>query len=100
MLQGVAAIRENNFNMISQMFKILEEEEASDNQMRAQFQQKWARLPSSALTVNFRQQLHDFQQKAQIALDTDKRTEEKFAVHGDSLKLLNKTKNELASLIP
>jgi hypothetical protein len=49
------------------MFKILEEEEGSDNQMRAQFSQRWARLPSSALTVNFRQQLHDFQQKAQIA---------------------------------
>jgi len=31
MLSGLAAIRENNFNMIGQMFKILEEEEGSDN---------------------------------------------------------------------
>jgi len=26
--------------------------------------------------------------------------EDKFAVHGDSLKLLNKTKNELSGMIP
>lgn len=31
MLQGLAAIRENNFNMITHMQKIIDEEEASDN---------------------------------------------------------------------
>ena len=33
-------------------------------------------------------------------MQTDKTTEDKFAVHGESLKLLNKTKNELSALIP
>lgn len=33
-------------------------------------------------------------------MSTDKTTEDKFAVHGESLKLLNKTKNELSALIP
>jgi ABC-type lipoprotein export system ATPase subunit len=50
MIQGLAAIRDNNFNMIQQMYKLLEDEEASDNQMRAQFQARWARLPSASLT--------------------------------------------------
>lgn len=68
--------------------------------MRGQFQGKWARLPSSALNINSKQQLQDYLQKARIAQDTDRQTEERFAVHGESLKLLNKTKNELSQMIP
>jgi hypothetical protein len=44
--------------------------------------------------------LKDFQTKGNVAIETDKRVEEKFTVHGESLKLLNKTRNELSALIP
>ncbi len=57
-------------------------------------------MPSGSLNAQFKTQLQDFFSKAQIAQQTDKQVEDKFSVHGDSLKLLNKTKNELSALIP
>jgi hypothetical protein len=82
------------------MFKLIEEEEAADNQLRQTYQQKWNRLPSNALNINFKNQLSDLQAKALMASETDTKVESKFAVQGDSLKLLSKTKNELSALIP
>jgi hypothetical protein len=35
--------------MINQMQKLLEEEEGIDATMRAKYQQKWSRMPSSSL---------------------------------------------------
>lgn len=100
MITGINAIRDNNVNMIESMAKILDEEEGSDNQMRAQFQQRWSRMPSQGLTQNFRHQLQDFKTKAQIAGQADKKLEEKFAQQGEALKLLGRSKQELSSMIP
>ena len=35
-----------------------------------------------------------------MAMNTDRQVEEKFAAHGEPLKLLNKTKAELSGMIP
>ena len=35
-----------------------------------------------------------------MAMNTDKQVEDKFAAHSEPLKLLNKTKTELSSMIP
>lgn len=55
MIQGIAGIRDNNFQMIKQMNQQLEEEETTDNGMRATYGQRWSRLPSSSLTAHFKQ---------------------------------------------
>lgn len=82
------------------MLKALEEEEAIDAQMRQQYQQKWSRLPSNALNQQFKHMITDFQQKTSMAAEQDVKIESKFASHGDQLKLLNKSKQELAAMIP
>ena len=53
-------MRNNNFEMIQQMFKVLEDEESQDNQLRATYREKWSRMPSNALNMNFKQQLGEF----------------------------------------
>jgi len=50
--------------MINQMQKLLEEEEGIDGAMRAKYQQKWARMPSSSLNQQYKMQLNDYQSKA------------------------------------
>ena len=57
---------------------VLEEEEKSDNQMRAQFGNRWNRLPSSSLNQQFKFVISDFAQKKLVAAETDKKIEEKF----------------------
>ena len=49
------------------MQKLLEDEENQDNQLRGQYREKWSRMPSASLNVQFKTQLQDFQSKAQIA---------------------------------
>jgi|LauGreDrversion4_2_1035121.scaffolds.fasta_scaffold94539_2 hypothetical protein len=60
MIQGLAAVRDASLGQIPVMLKTLDEEEAADNQMRQQYGQKWARMPSNAVNVAFRQQIKDF----------------------------------------
>jgi hypothetical protein len=86
--------------MIADMNKLLEDEEQGDNQLRQTHGSKWSRMPSNALNVNLKNQLFEYKLKLEAAAATDKKVEEKFAQHGDSLKLLNKTRNELAAMIP
>lgn len=93
-------MRDASLSQIPVMSKVLDDEEAADNQMRQQYGQRWSRMPSNSINLGFRQQLKDYQSKGQVASETDKRVEEKFNVHGESLKLLNKTRAELSSLIP
>ena len=100
MITGIASVRQNNFDMINQMNKLLEEEESVDTAMRAKYQQKWARMPSASLNQQFKAQLGDYQSKAQMGMSADKQIEEKFAANSDKLKVLNKTKAELSSMIP
>lgn len=57
-------------------------------------------MPSSSLNAQFKMQLSDYQSKAQMAMQTDKQVEDKFAAHSEPLKLLNKTKSELSAMIP
>lgn len=60
------------------MSKGLEEEEASDSQMRATHQQKWNRLPSNALNLQFKNALNDFRSKASMAAEQDLKVETKW----------------------
>ena len=60
------------------MFKALEEEEASDSQMRTTHQQKWNRLPSNALNMQFKNALNDFRNKASMAAEQDLKVETKW----------------------
>lgn len=54
MIQGIGAVRNNNFEMINQMQKLLEDEENQDTQLRSQFREKWSRMPSASLNVQFK----------------------------------------------
>ena len=100
MIQGVGAMRANNQGVMQQMMQTLEEEERLDSQMRQQYQQKWNRLPSSALNGQFKHAISDLTAKALVAAETDGKLEQKFQEQGPSLQLLQKTKNELSAMIP
>lgn len=82
------------------MLKALEEEESTDNQMRSQYNQKWNRLPSNALNLQFKNSLNDFRNKASMAAEQDLKVETKWNSQKDQLQILTKTKADLAGMIP
>ena len=71
MLKGIDSLRDNNLNLISQMQKILDEEEAGDTALRTQHSSKWNRMPSSSLNATFKQTLTEYEKKVQQAATTD-----------------------------
>lgn len=55
MMEGIRAIRDNNSYILSEMTKLLDQEEKSDKDMRAQYgDQKWTRKDSASLNGAFR----------------------------------------------
>lgn len=62
-MQGVDALRSNNLSIITQMQASLEEEEASDTQLRTTYGTKWNRMPSSSLNMQFKQTLQEYATK-------------------------------------
>lgn len=71
-----------------------------DNMARQQFGPAWTRHNSEALTQQFKHQIQDLTAKAMQAAETDMTLEQKFAIKGASLDLLNKTRNDLTAMIP
>ena len=71
MMQGVDALKNNNLSIITQMQSSLDEEEASDSQLRNTYGSKWNRMPSSSLNIQFRQTLQEYAAKVQQAATTD-----------------------------
>jgi len=100
MLQGLESLKQNNLSMLEQMEKQINEEEASDTQLRTQFGTKWNRLPSSSLNGQFKHTIQDYKSKLEMAKSTDQQIEQKFKDNQENFQLLSKTKNELAQMIP
>lgn len=85
MMSGIESLKQNNFNLITQMQKSLDEEEESDNALRTQYGNKWNRMPSSALNQTFRQQLIEYGNKLQQASNTDEQINNKFSQNQEAL---------------
>ncbi len=100
MIQGVDALRSNNLSIITQMQSSLDEEEASDSQLRNTYGSKWNRMPSNSLNMQFRQTLGEYQAKVQQAASTDEQITLKFQSNTDALQLLSKCKSDLCNMIP
>ncbi|XP_052872127.1 programmed cell death 6-interacting protein [Anopheles cruzii] len=89
-----------NKEILDEAFRILDEERDSDNQLRAQFKDRWTRTPSEKLTATFRANGDKYRTIINNATAADKVIREKFATHRHGLELLSMTADQLAKEIP
>ena len=68
--------------------------------MRQQHGQKWNRLPSNSLNIQFRQSIQDYENKLNQADATDANITTKLNQNKESYRLISKTKQELSQMIP
>uniref|UniRef100_A0A182JEU6 Uncharacterized protein n=1 Tax=Anopheles atroparvus TaxID=41427 RepID=A0A182JEU6_ANOAO len=89
-----------NKEILDEAFRMLDEERDSDNQLRAQFKDRWTRTPSDKLAGTFRANGDKYRTIINNATAADKLIREKFATHRHGLELLSMTADQLAKEIP
>lgn len=89
-----------NKEILDEAFRMLDEERDSDNQLRAQFKDRWTRTSSDKLSGTFRGNGDKYRIIINNATAADKVIREKFATHRRGLELLSMTADQLAKEIP
>ena len=70
---------------------MLNEEESSDKQLRAQFGERWSRTQSEQLTVAIRAEASKYRTIINNAISADSIVRERFNKHKDCIELLSKS---------
>lgn len=92
---------QRNKEILDENERALNSEEESDNNLRAQFKERWTRTPSSKLNQNWREHIAKYKSILQNAIEADNKVKQKFAAHKDKIELLSSASpSALAAAIP
>lgn len=91
---------QRNTEILDETERMLREEKESDDQLRAQFKERWTRTPSEKLTDMFRSSLSKYREIINNAVSADKVVREKFATNSHGMELLSREPSDLHSAIP
>ncbi|XP_064446427.1 programmed cell death 6-interacting protein isoform X3 [Mirounga angustirostris] len=83
-----------------QSLRLLDEEEATDNDLRAKFKERWQRTPSNELYKPLRAEGTNFRAVLDKAVQADGQVKERYQSHRDTIALLCKPEPELNAAIP
>jgi len=89
-----------NDEILNETERILKEEKSTDDNLRAQFKEKWTRLASEKLTTPLSQEIGKYRSILQNALSADNLVKSKFENNKHGIDLLSKPENELKEAIP
>ncbi|XP_076157526.1 programmed cell death 6-interacting protein isoform X2 [Alosa pseudoharengus] len=89
-----------NREILDESLKMLNDEEATDNELRAKFNQRWNRTPSGDLYKPLRTEGANFSSVLDKAVSADQVVRERFNTHCEMIALLCRPENELNAAIP
>ena len=89
--QMIRLFAENCSLHLLQAEKMLNEEEASDRQLREQFKERWTRTPSEQLTTPIREEAGKYRTIINNAISADGVVKERYGKHKQCIELLSKS---------
>ncbi|XP_053469013.1 programmed cell death 6-interacting protein isoform X1 [Ictalurus furcatus] len=100
LIKDLPELLQRNREILDESLKILNDEEATDNELRAKFNQRWNRTPSGDLYKPLRAEGGNFRNILDKAVQADQVVKERYNTHCEMIALLCKPENELCSAIP
>ncbi|XP_066530774.1 programmed cell death 6-interacting protein isoform X1 [Hoplias malabaricus] len=100
LIKELPELLQRNREILDESLKMLDDEEATDNDLRAKFSQRWNRTPSGDLYKPLRAEGVSFRNVLDKAVQADQVVRERYNSHCEMIALLCKPENELCSAIP
>ncbi|XP_012883941.1 PREDICTED: programmed cell death 6-interacting protein isoform X1 [Dipodomys ordii] len=100
LIKELPELLQRNREILDVSLKLLDEEEATDNDLRAKFKDRWQRTPSNDLYKPLRAEGTNFRTVLDKAVQADGQVKERYQSHRDTIALLCKPEPELNAAIP
>uniref|UniRef100_F7BW97 Programmed cell death 6-interacting protein n=1 Tax=Monodelphis domestica TaxID=13616 RepID=F7BW97_MONDO len=100
LIQELPELLQRNREILDESLRLLTEEEATDNELKAKFKERWQRTPSNELYKPLRAEGANFQGVLDKAIQADGQVRERYHSHRDTIALLCKPEPELNAAIP
>ncbi|XP_071760694.2 programmed cell death 6-interacting protein isoform X1 [Centroberyx gerrardi] len=100
LIRDLPELLTRNREILDESLKMLDDEETTDSELRAKFNQRWNRTPSGDLYKPLRAEGANFRSVLDKAVQADQVVRERYNMHGDMIALLCKPENELIAAIP
>ncbi|XP_072532317.1 programmed cell death 6-interacting protein isoform X1 [Salminus brasiliensis] len=100
LIKDLPELLQRNREILDESLKMLDDEETTDNELRAKFSQRWNRTPSGDLYKPLRAEGANFRSVLDKAVQADQVVRERYNSHCEMIALLCKPENELCAAIP
>uniref|UniRef100_A0A3B4EKA9 Programmed cell death 6-interacting protein n=1 Tax=Pygocentrus nattereri TaxID=42514 RepID=A0A3B4EKA9_PYGNA len=100
LIKELPELLQRNREILDESLKMLDDEETTDNELRAKFSQRWNRTPSGDLYKPLRAEGGNFRSVLDKAVQADQVVRDRYNSHCEMIALLCKPENELCSAIP
>ncbi|XP_063041391.1 programmed cell death 6-interacting protein isoform X2 [Engraulis encrasicolus] len=100
LIKDLPELLTRNREILDESLKMLDDEETTDNELRAKFSQRWHRTPSGDLYKPLRAEGGNFRNVLDKAVSADQVVRERFNTHCEMIGLLCRPENELNAAIP
>ena len=91
---------QRNREILEEAKRCLQEEEQSDNELRANMREKWTRTPSRQLTEYLHAEIKQYEQIMENAIKANKVIETKYSQNRDGIQLLSQSAHEISTSLP
>ncbi|XP_062986162.1 programmed cell death 6-interacting protein isoform X3 [Elgaria multicarinata webbii] len=100
LMKDLPELLQRNREILDESLRILDEEEATDNELKSKFKERWQRTPSNDLYKPLRTEGANYSNILDKAVQADKQVKERYQTHRDTISLLCKPEPELNAAIP
>ncbi|NXD62022.1 PDC6I protein, partial [Eolophus roseicapillus] len=100
LIKDLPELLQRNKEILDESLRLLDEEEATDNDLRTKFKERWQRTPSNELYKPLRAEGANYHSILNKAVQADGQVRERYQSHRDTIALLCKPESELNAAIP
>ncbi|NWI21465.1 PDC6I protein, partial [Crypturellus soui] len=100
LIKDLPELLQRNREILDESLRLLDEEEATDNDLKTKFKERWQRTPSNELYKPLRTEGAGFHNILNRAVHADGLVKERYQSHRDTIALLCKPEAELNAAIP